>query len=271
MRLLSAALGCLLMFTGHVLAAPSTSPIRVAFPYIPLMAESKDHGVFIDMYAEIARRSDTDVVIDILPVRRAVQDFISGKYDALGAYPSLSEIPVSLASVPFYRRENLIFYSTDQFGHGNVTKLEDLDGTRVGLAAYHYPDYILDRQELNLERVPDDAFLLRMIASNRLDAAIIERFSGNHVRKLLGLEDMISVTDDPVTSENVLILFKADLAGIENRRAFNKAIYEMLCDGSLAKLFGRASLLPDQEIIERELPASAIISDCDPKAIFADR
>lgn len=109
MRLLSAALGCLLMFTGHVLAAPSTSPIRVVFPYIPLMAESKDHGVFIDMYAEIARRSDTDVVIDILPVRRAVQDFISGKYDALGAYPSLSEIPVSLASVPFYRRENLIF------------------------------------------------------------------------------------------------------------------------------------------------------------------
>ncbi|HAI30813.1 MAG TPA: hypothetical protein DCM48_14985 [Thalassospira sp.] len=110
-----------------------------------------------------------------------------------------------------------------------------------------------------------------MIASNRLDAAIIERFSGNHVRKLLGLEDTISVTEDPVTSENVLILFKADLAGIENRKAFNKAIYEMLCDGSLAKLFGRASLLPDQEIIERELPSSAIISDCDPKAIFADR
>ncbi|HAI30812.1 MAG TPA: hypothetical protein DCM48_14980, partial [Thalassospira sp.] len=167
MRFVFLAFGCLLLITSHALARPSTSPIRVVFPYIPLMAESKDHGVFIDMYAEIARRSDTDVVIDILPVRRAVQDFISGKYDALGAYPSLSEIPVSLASVPFYRRENLIFYSTNQFGHGNVTKLEDLDGTRVGLAAYHYPDYILDRQELNLERVPDDAFLLRMIASNR--------------------------------------------------------------------------------------------------------
>ncbi|HAI31081.1 MULTISPECIES: substrate-binding periplasmic protein [unclassified Thalassospira] len=271
MRLIFLALSVLLLVTSHAIAVQPTSQIRVVFPYIPLMAESKDHGVFIDMYTEIARRSDTDVVIDILPVRRAVQDFISGKYDALGAYPSLSDIPVSLASVPFYRRENLIFYSTDRFGRGRVEKLEDLDGTRVGLSAYHYPDYILDRQELSIERVPGDTFLLRMIASNRLDAAIIERFSGNHVLKLLGLEDSISVTDDPVTSENVLILFKADLAGIKNRKSFNKTIYEMLCDGTLARLFGRASLLPDQMIIEREIPASAILKDCDPKAIFADR
>lgn len=265
MRFVFLALGCFLLFTSHALARPSTSPIRVVFPYIPLMAESRDHGIFIDMYKEIARRSGIEVAMEILPVRRALQDFKSGKYDVLGAYPSLAEIPVSLASVPFFHRENLIFYRSEKFQPRGVEKLEDLDGKRVGLSAYHYPDYITDRRELNLERVPDDAFLLRMIANNRLDAAIIERFSGLYVRQMLGLEDMISVTDNPVTIENVLILFKADLEGIDNRKTFNKAIYEMLCDGTLTKLFGRESLLPDQMIIEREIPPSDIIKDCNPK------
>jgi len=265
MRFFALALGCLLSISAHVHAEPSAPPMRVVIPYIPLMAESNDQGIFIEMYREIAARSDTEIKTEILPVRRAVQDFESGKYDALGAYPSLSDIPVSLASVPFYRRENLIFYHTETFYPDKVQKLEDLDGRRVGLSAYHYPDYIFDRNELSLERVPDDEFLLRMIASNRLDAAIIERFSGIYVRQKLNLENTISVTDDPVTSENVLTLFKADRAGIENRKAFNKAIYEMLCDGTLVKLFGRESLLPDQAIIERELPASAILKDCNPQ------
>ena len=265
MRFFSLALGWLLSISVHALAEPSPPPMRVVFPYIPFMAESKDQGIFIKMYEEIAQRSGSDVSIEILPVRRAIQDFKSGKYDALGAYPSLADIPVSLASVPFYRRENLIFYRSDTFEPGKVQKLEDLDGRRVGLSAYHYPDYIVDRKQLSLERVPDDTFLLRMIASKRLDAAIIERFSGLHLRKTLGMENTISVTDDPVTSENVLTLFKADLEGIQNRQAFNKALYEMLCDGTLAKLFGRESLLPDQAIIERDLPASAILKDCTPQ------
>ncbi|MBC05883.1 transporter substrate-binding domain-containing protein [Thalassospira sp.] len=270
MRLFSLALACIFLFNSHVLAAQSTSPMRVVFPYIPLMAETYDHGIFIEMFDEIATRSGKDVTIDILPVKRAMQDFKNGEYDALGAYPSLAEIPVSLASVPFYRRENLIFYRTKVFGPGNVDKLSDLDGTRVGLSAYQYPAYILDRKELSLERVPSDTFLLRMIANDRLDAAIIERFSGHYVRNTLGLENAISVTDDPVTTENVLTLFKADLDGIENRKAFNKAIYEMLCDGTLGKLYGRESLLPDQMIIERELPTYAIIEDCNPTAAFSD-
>lgn len=268
MRPVLLAQAFLFLITVHALAASSVSPIRVVFPYIPLMAESKDHGIFIEMYEEISARSGTEITIEILPVRRALQDFKSGKYDALGAYPSLSDIPVSLASVPFYRRENLIFYQSDSFEPGSVEKLEDLDGRLVGLSAYHYPDYILDRKELSLERVPDDTFLLRMIANKRLDAAIIERFSGLYLRKTLGMEDTISVTDDAVTTENVLILFKADLAGIENRKAFNQAIYDMLCDGTLANLFGRKSLLPDQTVIERELPPSAILKDCTPNGTF---
>ncbi|NIY76895.1 amino acid ABC transporter substrate-binding protein [Thalassospira sp. HF15] len=268
MRPFPIALAFLFLLTSQVLAASSTTPMRVVFPYIPLMAESSTQGVFVDMYTEIAARSGLEITIEILPVRRAVQGFKGGVYDALGAFPSLAQIPVSLASVPFYRRENLIFYRSEAFGPSGVDKLEDLDGRRVGLSAYHYPDFIVDRKELGLERVPDDEFLLRMIASDRLDAAIIEHFSGLYLLESLALEDTISIADNPVTTENVLTLFKADRAGIENRKAFNKAIYEMLCDGTLAKLFGRVSLLPDQAIIERELPPSAIIKDCNPRSAF---
>jgi polar amino acid transport system substrate-binding protein len=268
MRTVFIALGCLLLLTNHALAQPLKAPIKVVFPYIPLMAESSAQGIFIEMYEEIAARSGKEVLIEVLPVRRALKDFKSGKYDVLGAYPSLAEIPVSLASVPFFLRENLIFYRPEKFRPGGVEKLEDLDGRRVGLSAYHYPDYITERQELSFERVPDDEFLLRMIASKRLDAAIIERFSGFYVRQLLGLEETISVADEPVTTENVLILFKADLLGIEHRAIFNKAIYEMLCDGTLARLFGRKGLLPDQMIIERDIRPADIIKDCNPKGAF---
>jgi polar amino acid transport system substrate-binding protein len=264
MRLFGLPLIFLLMSTAPVLAAQPASSMRVVFPYIPLMAETQETGLFIRLFQEVAQRSETEISIDILPVRRAIQSFKAGKYDALGAFPSLAEIPISLASVPYYRRENLIFYRTGRFEKGRIETLPDLDGLRVGLSAYHYPSYVTDRQQLIFERVPNDETLLRMISSDRIDAAIIERYSGRYVQRTLGLENTVTETGTAVTTENVLALFRADRGGIEHRRIFNLALYDMLCDGTLTAIFGRASLLPDQTWIERDLPPSAINPDCRP-------
>ena len=234
---------CLFLFC-LVAGMPATgragaARISVVMPYIPMMAESPARGTFIRMYEEVAARTGQEIIIDILPPRRAVQSFIVGEYDAWGAFPPLSELPVSLASVPYYLRENLIFYKPGQFGQNAITS----------------PDF---------ERVPSDHSLLSMIANNRLDAAIIERSSGFHIRDQLGLAGVIDTLDIPLTTENVFSLFQANREGIENRAIFNRAVYDMLCDGTLAGIFGRSDVLPDISVLERDLPPESWRNDCLP-------
>ena len=259
---------CLFLFC-LVAGMPATgragaARISVVMPYIPMMAESPARGTFIRMYEEVAARTGQEIIIDILPPRRAVQSFIVGEYDALGAFPSLSELPVSLASVPYYLRENLIFYKPGQFGQNAITSPDGLAELRVGLSAYHYPPAIINRQDVDFERVPSDHSLLSMIANNRLDAAIIERSSGFHIRDQLGLAGGIDTLDIPLTTENVFSLFQANREGIENRAIFNRAVYDMLCDGTLAGIFGRSDVLPDISLLERDLPPESWRNDCLP-------
>ncbi len=243
-------------------ARAESAPVRIVLPYIPLMAEGPSKGFFIEMYQEIAIRTGQDFVMDVLPVRRAVQAFVSGEYDAFGAFPSLSKLPVSLASAPYYRRDNMIFYKSDRPSANPITHPDDLAGLHVGLSAYHYPSVITNRQDVNFERVPSDQSLLNMLAYDRLDAAIIERFSGFHLRDQLGLSDVIDVLDVAVATENVFTLFQANRKGIDNRAVFNQAVYDMLCDGTLATLFGRQDVLPELSLLERDLPAESKRTDC---------
>ena len=243
-------------------ARADSTPVRIVLPYIPLMAEGPTEGFFIEMYQEIAIRTGQDFVMDVLPVRRAVQAFVSGEYDAFGAFPSLSKLPVSLASAPYYRRDNMIFYKSDRPSADRLTHPDDLAGLHVGLSAYHYPSVITNRQDVNFERVPSDQSLLNMLAYDRLDAAIIERFSGFHLRDQLGLSDVIDVLDVAVATENVFTLFQANRTGIDNRAVFNQAVYDMLCDGTLATLFGRQDVLPELSLLERDLPAESKRTDC---------
>ncbi|RCK29399.1 hypothetical protein TH1_05510 [Thalassospira lucentensis MCCC 1A00383 = DSM 14000] len=243
-------------------ARAQSAPVRIVLPYIPLMAEGPTEGFFIEMYQEIAKRTDKDIVIDVAPPRRAVQAFVSGVYDALGAFPSLTALPVSLASVPFYLRENLIFYKSGHFPADSLQHPDNLAGHNVGLSAYPYPPAITNLAGVNFERAPNDQSLLRMLANGRLDAAILEKFSGFHLRDQLGLSDVIDIADVSVTTENIFPLFQANRKGIENQKAFNLALYDMLCDGTLATLFGRDDVVPDLSLLERDIPVQNQRKDC---------
>lgn len=255
----------LMLLASPGLATTQPAQMRVVLPYIPMLAETGGDGLFIDMFKQIAERADMTVSVEVEPVKRAMQSFANGEYDVMGAFPSLAEIPISLASTPFYLRQTLIFYRTERFAPGEIQNLADLDDMEVGLSAYEYPDYIMDRTAIRFERVPNDMFLMRMLEFDRLDAAIIERFSGRYLQNRLGMEQTLSAAKTAITTENVFALFKADLAGIDNRKRFNLALYDMLCDGSLAKLFGSVSLLPAPKLVERDLPQSAIKTDCNPQ------
>ena len=246
-------------------SAPSKPTIKIVLPYIPLMAESPDHGIFIDLYQELATRIDRDIVLDVVPPRRAAQAFADGDYDAYGAFPSLSALPVSMTSAPFYVRENLIFYNRDQFEGRIIQGLSDLAVHQVGLSPYPYPPAITQMPNVHFERVPSDKSLLNMLGTKRLDAAIIERFSGFYLRDQLGLTDAIDVAEDAATTENIFALFQADRAGIENQKVFNLAIYDMLCDGTLADIFGRRDVLPNTALVERDIPTEKLRKGCVPE------
>ncbi|NIY76894.1 amino acid ABC transporter substrate-binding protein [Thalassospira sp. HF15] len=240
--------------------------VRVVFPYVPSFIESPDEGLIIEVYKAVAQHSGQDIEIEVLPVRRALKDFAQGSFDVFGAFPSLAPVPPSLASVPYVLRANVVFYKPAKF-YASVEDLSDLAGRRVGLSAYLYPAFITDHPDIEYERVPDDLTLFRMLASNRIDAAIIGRVGGMRMRTQLGLENVIANSSVAISSENIFALFAANRSGIVNHQKFNQAIYDMLCNGTLAAILRDPELVPDVSIVERDIPPAERSESCEPQRI----
>jgi polar amino acid transport system substrate-binding protein len=248
-------------FVGSLPHALKAETVRVVFPHVPSFIESPEEGLIIELYKAVIEHSGQGFEIEVLPVRRAIKGFAEGAFDVFGAFPSLAPVPPSLASVPYVLRDNVVFYKPRKF-RASVGDLDDLAGRRVGLAAYLYPAFITENPDIEYERVPDDLTLLRMLASDRIDAAIIGRVGGSRIRAQLGLENVIAHSGDAISSEHIFALFAPNRSGIANRRKFNQAIYDMLCNGTLANILRDPQLVPDLSVIERDIPVAQRAENC---------
>jgi polar amino acid transport system substrate-binding protein len=243
--------------------AGKAETVKVVFPHVPSFIESPDEGLIIDVYKAVARHSGQNIQIEVLPVHRALKEFAEGLFDVFGAFPSLAPVPSSLASVPYVIRDNVVFYKRTKF-HSSIENLDDLAGRRVGLSAYLYPAFITEHPDIEYERVPNDLTLMRMLASNRIDAAIIGRVGGTRMRTQLGLENVIAHSSVAISSENIFALFAPTRSGIANRQKFNKAIYDMLCEGRLTDILRDPELVPEVGIVERDIPSPDRAETCKP-------
>jgi len=224
-----------LPLTSHVFAGDYT----IASYPIPLMVESPDKGIFIEVTKEIAKRSGLDIEIKIFPTKRTVMNFHENKVD--GFFPAL-DIMINKDISPseeMYFKEDFVFFKE---GSSPVSTIEGLSGKKVGITmGYPYAKKITDAQGFKIEIAPKDEINLKKLAAGRIDAFVVEEKSGLQALKQSGVSGITYEAGKPISRQKVYYAFQPDAKGKELAAKFSQALSSMKKDGTFGKIMSKAS------------------------------
>lgn len=218
--------------------AQEDSPAVLGTFTIPKMVESEEKGLFIDVVREIETRIGQQFTIKILSPKRTIKAFEDG--EIFGFFPGtegrVRQIKNVVTSLVFYVKRDLIFSKKGV----SLTSIEALEGKKVGVTSgYIYAQELMSNPNITFVKSDSDAISMKNLAIGRLDAFVVEEFSG-----LTALEDCDcadDVTYDPtavIASQAVSFAFQATEQGRALAEEFSMAIREMKHDGSLQRILG---------------------------------
>jgi polar amino acid transport system substrate-binding protein len=207
------------------------------------MVESEDAGVFIELLKEIEKRIGKNFAVQILPPKRAHKYFQEGQL--IGIFPSVfpcfakktgADTPCSIEaanSAPFYMKREFIFFRK-QVPYMNI---KDLQGKRVGLTlGYTYTDELLKNPNISFEYARGDVNNIMKLSLGRIDAFVVEEFSGIKAVQISGAENIAYNRDAPLYSRKVYFSFQPSESGRILQKRFSDAIKEIKKDGTLKKI-----------------------------------
>lgn len=209
---------------------------------IPLMVESEDKGVFIELTRELAKRVKVDIKINILPAKRSINDFVHGKADAL--FPALANFFPSRES--YHRTDEIIYIKRDfSFSLKDSPKLntiEALAGRKVSITrGYIYAEQLVNNRKIQFYTANSDEFAAKMLEAGHVDAFIAEEQSGLAALSNIGLVDKVKY--DQATAISELDVFYATLAGNKGQRLaqrLSKGLKEMKENGSFQRILAKS-------------------------------
>ncbi|WP_413574778.1 substrate-binding periplasmic protein [Bdellovibrio sp. HCB290] len=204
----------------------------MTFP-IPLMVESSTEGVFINLTRDIAKRSKTDLKIDVLPTGNAILKFTSGEVD--GLFPALDVYTPknSVRSLPFYEKVDYVFYRKTS----PLKTIKDLEGKKVGLTfRYPYAVELTTNRRIKFVFSGDDVTNMKKLAEGSIDAFVVEERSGLRALELSRAKGIAFDPDSPLSKQEVYYAFQDTEGGRSMAKAFSDIILQMKKDGSLDKL-----------------------------------
>lgn len=218
-----------------VIAEPS--PIKLGSFPIPLMVESADKGVFIELTTEVAKRAGIPVQIEIAPAKRAIENFAAGAL--VGYFPALDVMnPVTVAkSGNIYVKTDYVFSRTG----ANLKTIKDLEGKNVGITrGYPYAMELIGNKKINFQVANDDVSNMKKLAAGRIDAFVVEEKSGVKALEQCGERGIAYDAKVKLSEQNVYYAFQSTPEGKVYAEKFSKALADMERDGSLRAIMAKA-------------------------------
>ncbi len=204
------------------------------FP-IPLMVESKDKGIFIDLTKEVAKRAGIELEIIVEPAKRITNGFEKNEVDIL--YPGLDvtmPIPVEKTS-PVYMKTDYVFYKSDT----PYRTLADLKGKKVGITnGYPYVKEVTENKSFIIEAANDDVTNMKKLEAGRVDAFIVEERSGVKALEESKAQGVVYDKGQALSNQEVFYAFQKTPEGKDLADKFSKALDDMKKDGTFAKILG---------------------------------
>lgn len=220
-----------LIFLYHGMTFSKTVTFAT-FP-IPLMVESEEKGLFVNLTREIARRNKLDVKINILPKARTILQF--SKKEVHGFFPVNQDslIKSAVKTIPFYIKVDYLFYRKDN----PIRNIKDLEGKKVGLTfRYSYWKDLISNKNIQFEYASDEIQNMKKLGLGQLQAFIAEERSGLRALHLSGQKDIIFNKNAPLFSQDIFYAFQENEEGRGLAAIFSKTIDAMKLDGSLQKI-----------------------------------
>lgn len=201
---------------------------------IPKYVQSKTRGEFIDLTKTLSKKIGLDVKFIIYPPKRTIREFnfnkLDGYFPAVGSY---NESKIEKTS-DFYIKEDFIFERTND----GYKKVKNKKPKLCLTAGYPYTKSVLNSPDWEIFYANSDETCIELLIRKRADLFIGEEITGLAAIKNLKLEGkVIHDKYSPVSTQNVYYAFKKSKKGKELSEKFDKALKEIIIDGTYDKIF----------------------------------
>lgn len=145
------------------------------FP-IPLMVESEEKGIFIELTQALAKEAGLNIQIRVFPAQRTLREFAAKRLD--GLFPGLAvtmPVPYERTTSVYVKRD----YAFTRKGEKPLHTVEQLAGKKVALTSgYPYVEPLTSRQDIRFELANSDEQNVKKLLAGRVDAFVVELKSG---------------------------------------------------------------------------------------------
>jgi len=201
---------------------------------IPKYVQSKSRGEFIELTRALSKKVGIDVQFIIFPPKRTIREFNFNKLD--GYFPAVesnSSKKIEKTS-DFYIKEDFIF---ERFEDG-YKKLKNKKPKLCLTAGYPYTENVLNNPKWDVFYATSDETCIELLLRKRADLFIGEEITGLAAIKNLRVKGKV-VYDrySPISTQNVFYAFQNSKKGKELSEKFDKALKEMMIEGTYDKIF----------------------------------
>jgi polar amino acid transport system substrate-binding protein len=235
-------LTCILMgiwiFVSVTIGVGEAKTYKIGTFLIPLMVEDADHGVFVELFKEVAKRTGEDFELAVYPTQRTQKLFHDGELDGFFPASDKSAGEKAAKSAPFYSKNNVVFVRK---GTPYIYKTAQLEGKKVGLTkGYTYSEDILTNPNITLEYADSDVINMRKLSKERIDAFIVEEQSGLKALVESGVADIVYDPEKPLSGIRIFFAFQATEEGQTIAEKFSKALVDMKANGTFETIMSKA-------------------------------
>jgi polar amino acid transport system substrate-binding protein len=232
-----------LLFLLLSCAGAQARDLRVIAEAFPTIAEVDSKGVMqgvgIEIVRAIAAKLHMPMTISVVPWGRSLQQMQHGEADILiGPYPTPDRARyMDFSALAIYRAKVGLFTLPNKHidWHGDFSKL---DGLRIGttLAWYYGAKFQAQLPTLTLDPAIHQPDSFRMLLHDRVDLVITTESAAQAAIDQLGIADKIVELTPLVDVLEGHIGFSKAPEMQPIRSAFDKALDELVADGSVARI-----------------------------------
>lgn len=221
-------------------AALSAEKLSIATFPIPLMVESKDKGVFVELTKAIAREAGFELNIKVYPPQRTLKEFEIKKVD--GLFPAL-KVTMPTAFEPsesiYIKRD----YAFTVKGKPVLETISDLSGKRVAITSgYPYAKALTSAESIHFDMTNTDGQNVKKLLAGRVNAFVVEEKSGLKAFSVGGSQNKISYNKaKPISEQDVFYAFSKTSRGKNIASRFSQALVTIKENGTFARIMAQAN------------------------------
>jgi polar amino acid transport system substrate-binding protein len=238
---------CLSCYFIDVYAKEIPEKINCATNNFPPYAFSEGKqlkGIEIDIFSELENRTGININIDIMPFKRMLAYARVGKIKCVFSVFKTDERVKYLhyTSVPIHESSLMLYVHRDNYFEYEYESYQNLLGKTFGLirgfASTPKFDKAVTQRLFNHVEVNSVEQLLLLLSKKRIDAAIISKHVGDYQLKRLNITDVVAI-DSPLAFNSAYIAFSKSMNASVLVSTFNKALAEMIADGTYDQIFNK--------------------------------